>query len=1055
MKESIKKKFDSIDQSKIKVESTKELLGKIEKKLNSKTQENVDKAEALLDKFIAQAKAKNADIFVSSKPAPTLTATQKKKATQVVKNKLDALMDTIANDPLLKDFNNSRRVKGGGKSDPLIDSERKARESGRRVSKKGWKNQYGASNGGRRYYEYRENRIDRKAPNYGSRPWLEDGGMVHPSNSMHEKFMVVEIMEDGSRKVHNKFPDMESAMMFGALKRNFLKSGSQLIIEDENGKQVYRSFKNGGKLTEKDYEMAFAPRYLEAEDFERMSEMTEKKYRGNDKKLGVHDAFTKYWYNGGREKAMAKYGDDENEAWEESYEDFKEDFYKMAKGGKIDESTAMVLSQNKEIAHHTEELKKALKKNPEVEPWVIGKIERASTDMSDITHYLDGKTEYAKGGKIENQYEGRTSEDIWNNLSKEQREHFLYDHRRKIIGDEPIGDFYENKNKNWDDLNYEIQFSFQDHVKSGQYADGGYMADGGKIKGDTLENVRKDAKSLSRNLKEDMYLLEEKHYQFSNTNDKKIVTQYTVATQEDVDYLKEMPKNRLVVSFKILGKYSNGELKSSEQEVLFADGGYMADGGKVRWQDVFAGDNALVIAENKMGVVIKPYGRRFHLRFPDGSEKTYSAEELEFFKDEEFAKGGYTKRRDVKLIVIKNPNKKGTKDYLTIDKKYFLNGLNKFEEGGKLTKDYTYIKRSDVDQVAYYDEKGKTQIDFKPQNGFWVSKKALVDAGMNETKAKFDAKEVANEIIALSNKAWDTLSIESGSEIYASDSLQENLADEYYKLGIDKIYKKLTKPERKKVSDILTDENEHSLRNYLALRGFNGEAEYKNYAKMYEDTYAKFGYRSNWNPKNVDVSLGVVSGIYAKGGDIGFEKLANKVAKNYEGDKVKPKYQKEYGKTYDKAEAKEVGNKVAAKVYRQQLAKMEHGGKLPEDLGKYFIKTRSTKVIKMEDLIPLRARPTGIANAEKYMKMAYDGEMEKRKPITIYKSQRKYRVLDGNSTYAVAKANGWENIWAEVVKNPNMKNVVKRTDDIFSRAKSIRKEGESWQDALQRAKSMK
>jgi hypothetical protein len=131
------------------------------------------------------------------------------------------------------------------------------------------------------------------------------------------------------------------------------------------------------------------------------------------------------------------------------------------------------------------------------------------------------------------------------------------------------------------------------------------------------------------------------------------------------------------------------------------------------------------------------------------------------------------------------------------------------------------------------------------------------------------------------------------------------------------------------------------------------------------------------------------------------------------------------------------------------------GEKLPEDLGRYFIKTRSTKVIKMEDLIPLRARPTGIANAEKYMKMAYDGEMEKRKPITIYKSQRKYRVLDGNSTYAVAKANGWENIWAEVVKNPNMKNVVKRTDDIFSRAKSIRKEGESWQDALQRAKSMK
>jgi hypothetical protein len=663
----------------------------------------------------------------------------------------------------------------------------------------------------------------------------------------------------------------------------------------------------------------------------------------------------------------------------------------------------------------------------------------------DFIEKMYKRESYAKGGKIVDQYDGRTPEDIWNNLTKSQRQHFLYDHRSDIEayrGDEELKSkqIVEAYNSDWKELDKDIKNRFANHTREGEYAKGGMMA----------------------------------------------------------------------------------------------DGGYMADGGKVRWQDVFAGDNALVIAENKMGVVIKPYGRRFHLRFPDGSEKTYSAEELEFFKDEEYAKGGkikvdgedfsfllglsdrelskrldlirkqkdinakqyfsakgkgesttkieqsgenldnqeraivearlrknkmsdgsYTKRRDVKLIVIKNPNKKGTKDYLTIDKKDFLNGLNKFEEGGKLTKDYTYIKRGDVTQVAYYDEKGKTQIDFKPQNGFWVSKKALVDAGMNETKAKFDAQEVANEIIALSNKAWDTLSIESGSEIYASDSLQENLADEYYTLGIDKIYKKLTKPERKKVSDILTDENEHSLRNYLALRGFNGEAEYKNYAKMYEDTYAKFGYRSNWNPKNVDVSLGVVSGIYAKGGDIGFEKLANKVAKNYEGEKVKPKYQKEYGKTYDKAEAKEVGNKVAAKVYRQQLANMEHGGKLPEDLGKYFIKTRSTKVIKMEDLIPLRARPTGIANAEKYMKMAYDGEMEKRKPITIYKSQRKYRVLDGNSTYAVAKANGWENIWAEVVKNPNMKNGVKRTDDIFSRAKSIRKEGESWQDALQRAKSMK
>jgi hypothetical protein len=60
---------------------------------------------------------------------------------------------------------------------------------------------------------------------------------------------------------------------------------------------------------------------------------------------------------------------------------------------------------------------------------------------------------------------------------------------------------------------------------------------------------------------------------------------------------------------------------------------------------------------------------------------------------------------------------------------------------------------------------------------------------------------------------------------------------------------------------------------------------------------------------------------YAKGGKIGFEGLANKVAKRYVGRKVSKEYQAEYGKTYDAKEAKEVGNKVAGKVYQQQVAK--------------------------------------------------------------------------------------------------------------------------------------
>jgi hypothetical protein len=66
-----------------------------------------------------------------------------------------------------------------------------------------------------------------------------------------------------------------------------------------------------------------------------------------------------------------------------------------------------------------------------------------------------------------------------------------------------------------------------------------------------------------------------------------------------------------------------------------------ADGGEVKWQDAQLGDSALVVSENKMGLIIKPYGRKFHLRFPDGSEKTYDASELKFFGDmDDFDMGG-------------------------------------------------------------------------------------------------------------------------------------------------------------------------------------------------------------------------------------------------------------------------------------------------------------------------------------------------------------------------------------------------------------------------------
>jgi len=75
---------------------------------------------------------------------------------------------------------------------------------------------------------------------------------------------------------------------------------------------------------------------------------------------------------------------------------------KMAKGGGVDynENREMVLNNNKQIAHHTKELQNAVK-GKEVPAWVVAKVNRSTTDLSDSTHYMEGQGKsYADGGSI-------------------------------------------------------------------------------------------------------------------------------------------------------------------------------------------------------------------------------------------------------------------------------------------------------------------------------------------------------------------------------------------------------------------------------------------------------------------------------------------------------------------------------------------------------------------------------------------------------------------------------------------------------------------------------
>jgi len=73
----------------------------------------------------------------------------------------------------------------------------------------------------------------------------------------------------------------------------------------------------------------------------------------------------------------------------------------MEHGGSV-ENKEMLMNQSYEVTHHAKELSEVIKKTKRVEPWVVAKMERATTDLSDITHYLDGERKMATGGQISN-----------------------------------------------------------------------------------------------------------------------------------------------------------------------------------------------------------------------------------------------------------------------------------------------------------------------------------------------------------------------------------------------------------------------------------------------------------------------------------------------------------------------------------------------------------------------------------------------------------------------------------------------------------------------------
>ena len=92
----------------------------------------------------------------------------------------------------------------------------------------------------------------------------------------------------------------------------------------------------------------------------------------------------------------------------------------FAKGGNIAEfsdNQRMIMNQNVEVEHHHEELEDILEDKIPVPAWVVAKMETATQNLSDITHYLDGQKEI-----MEDQLEGDDDDDDDDEMEMEEIE---------------------------------------------------------------------------------------------------------------------------------------------------------------------------------------------------------------------------------------------------------------------------------------------------------------------------------------------------------------------------------------------------------------------------------------------------------------------------------------------------------------------------------------------------------------------------------------------------------------------------------------------------------
>jgi antirestriction protein len=394
------------------------------------------------------------------------------------------------------------------------DAVRKAKPRGlRKVTRSGeTSNQYGTfkNNVGRKYYENRDEHSDRLAPRYPKNaPYLADGGyltdpnfgnfqntaMFNKGGAMTNERLHVNKGEDyevryskprPSRKGYLGKRDFElggvmatdlaghtgggdAGLNAGMPLDGFSNTAYTGLVGETGAMSSGEMFMAGGKV-DKNFNLAGYKRYRMFDDFK-------------DAKDHVDMDRKKYPY--GKKSVVIKKGD-RYEVWSEPVTGIEtgERVYEL--GGGLPDGVSQSYMITESLGNPAQHFatgggvrKVGNREYSYGRNWTNDHRHINQDEEHEVTYNRKGKFLgiFKEGGAIENQYAGRTPEDIWDNLTIPQKYHFIEDHLEEIkevrnIRKLSVNDVEKNE---WSSLDNDIKRIFTYHVKQGEYNKGGAL----------------------------------------------------------------------------------------------------------------------------------------------------------------------------------------------------------------------------------------------------------------------------------------------------------------------------------------------------------------------------------------------------------------------------------------------------------------------------------------------------------------------------------------------------------------------------------------------------